>query len=215
MKPIIGILARPLVTNTGRNVFGTYDEVSNTIKKFGGIPIQLLPPENYSENLTPEKEEDLKVMVESCDGILLQGGSDFYPYDLFVAEYVYLKDIPTLGICLGMQTMGCVHNGELGHVKNKSIHQAKELNAHKIDINENSKLYRILGEQVISVNSRHQDCVVKTDLNVVATSSDGVIESVEDPNKKFYIGVQWHPESFDLKDNIMSNLFKEFIKITK
>lgn len=34
-------------------------------------------------------------------------------------------------------------------------------------------------------------------LRVVARSHDGVIEAVEDPARRFYLGVQWHPERSD------------------
>ena len=33
-------------------------------------------------------------------------------------------------------------------------------------------------------------------LIVSATAPDGVVEAVEDPSKRFFVGVQWHPENF-------------------
>ena len=66
------------------------------------------------------------------------------------------------------------------------------------------------------VNSRHigYSKDVGT-LKVVATSSDGVDEVVEDKNKTFYIGVQFHPESLYKKDENMKKIFTEFIKVCK
>jgi len=42
-------------------------------------------------------------------------------------------------------------------------------------------------------------------------SDDNIIEGIEDSNKKFFLGVQWHPESTEDIDNY--NLFKYFIDI--
>jgi putative glutamine amidotransferase len=33
-------------------------------------------------------------------------------------------------------------------------------------------------------------------LRVSATAPDGVIEAIEDPEARFCLGVQWHPENF-------------------
>jgi putative glutamine amidotransferase len=35
-----------------------------------------------------------------------------------------------------------------------------------------------------------------TGLVASATAPDGVIEAIEDPGKRFCLGVQWHPENF-------------------
>ena len=61
------------------------------------------------------------------------------------------------------------------------------------------------------VNSRHQEVVTKTNLSVVARSESGSIEAVEDPSKRFYIGVQWHPETIYKTDIYAQRLFQEFL----
>ena len=38
------------------------------------------------------------------------------------------------------------------------------------------------------------------------------IEDIEDKNKTFFIGVQWHPENMISYDKKQNNLFKNFIK---
>ena len=58
------------------------------------------------------------------------------------------------------------------------------------------------------VNSRHKDYVINTGLSIGATCN-GIIEEVEDKNKKFFVGVQWHPE--DLDDENSDKLFDYFI----
>jgi len=46
-----------------------------------------------------------------------------------------------------------------------------------------------------SVHSRHRQAIVDAGrLKVIARAPDGVIEAVQDPARRFYLGVQWHPE---------------------
>ncbi len=221
MKPKIGVLARPMISESGRKIYGTYQEIHEMIIKFGGIPVQLFPPnldsyhsvkyENINE-LSADEKDILHQMVDECDGILLQGGMEFYPYDVEVARYTHEKNIPTLGICLGMQTMGVAMGGILGHVENKERHQNHQPYSHDIFVDKRSQLFHLLKNEKIHVNSRHQDCLIQTDLMVSALSDDGIIEAIEDKNKDFYIGVQWHPESMLSYDDSMNSLFLKFME---
>lgn len=206
MRPIILILGRPLVSETKRNLYGTYQEVSEVITRLGCSVIQLCPP--TLESLTEEEEESLLQILSLCDGVLLQGGSDFYEYDLYIARKAYEQNIPTLGICLGMQTMACAFQGMLDQIQN---HQSLNEYVHPVRINKESQLYQIIGHDQIMVNSRHQEVVTKTNLSVVARSESGSIEAVEDPSKRFYIGVQWHPETIYKTDIYAQRLFQEFL----
>lgn len=90
-------------------------------------------------------------------------------------------------------------------------HNKESEYVHEISIQTDSKLYEILREQKIKVNSRHGKCVPHTSLSKVAYSEDGIIEAIEDKTKKFFIGVQWHPETL-MKDKYSNRLFEEFIK---
>ena len=84
--------------------------------------------------------------------------------------------------------------------------------AHEVKIKKESKLYNIFKTDIIKVNSRHKSIVKYTNLDVVGISNDGYIEALESKNKKFFIGVQWHPESMIDYDEKQNNLFKYFIK---
>lgn len=219
MKPLIGIIMRPNINPNNKQLLVGFKEVCDAVIKNGGIPIGIFPPniddfynKNYSNanKLTEEEFLDLKKIIDLCDGVICQGGRDFYDYDLKAIEYAYYSDIPLLGICLGMQAMSYLFNGDLVEV-GSAKHQSNEDYVHKVVIDKNSYLFNILNESIISVNSRHNDRVLNTSLNVVGISDDGIIEAVEDKCKKFFIGVQWHPESMIDYDVLMNKLFKEFI----
>lgn len=179
------------------------DEVVYSIINNDAIPIGI-----YVDDINNAKK-----IIDICNGILIPGGDEINYSDLKLIKYIYDKDIPCLGICLGMQEMGYLFNGEMGKIGNYN-HLKPELKyVHNIKINKSSKLYEIINDENIIVNSRHKDYLIKTDLDISSISD--VIESIEDKNKKFFIGVQWHPESmlsYDINSNL---LFKEFIKQAK
>ena len=90
-----------------------------------------------------------------------------------------------------------IDNFKLLDVPNKESHYKEDYAApaHSVTIDKNSLLYKILGREEIMVNSHHLRCVDYTkECNVVAKSSDGVIEAVELKDYDFCLGVQWHPE---------------------
>ena len=177
----------------------TYNkEVIDVIYKYNCIPVCIsLKFDNTDEF------QNIKPLIDMCDGFILQGGTDFYDIDLSIVKYLYDKNIPTLGICLGMQEMAYLFNGKMGKIEN---HHSFNKYVHSIIIDEKSKLFKIIGKNKIFVNSRHHDYIINTDLNI--SSYSDVIESVEDPHKKFFIGVQWHPES--LMDKSSKKLFNYF-----
>lgn len=219
MKPIIGIVARPNTSNTPRSIFYINKEINDAIIRNGGTSIVILPPvleELIGKNidntlqLTEEQFEEIKRIIDMCDGIICPGGNDFYDYDLRIIEYCHKINKPLLGICLGMQTMSCLFNGKMKDFNNLN-HKSEEKYVHKVKIDKNSKLYNILKKEYVEVNSRHKSYIGNTNLDVSGISDDNIIEAVEDKNKKFFIGVQWHPESmieYDINEN---NIFSNFI----
>ena len=87
---------------------------------------------------------------------------------------------------------------------------------HEVMINKNSKLYSIIGKDKIFVNSRHNYHVpLLDDYLISARSRDGLIEGVELKDKKFIIGVEWHPETNLDKDINSRVLFKAFLKCSQ
>ena len=191
----IGIIGRK---NDNKITFN--QEIINVIHKYNCIPIGIIVDFDNNPNIEFNK---IKNIIDLCDGFILQGGSDYYDIDILITKYLYENNIPTLGICLGMQTMAMTFNGTISETKN---HNSKNKYVHNIKINENSKLFNIIKKNKIFVNSRHNSYIVNTDLDVSATNN--IIEAIEDKNKKFFIGVQWHPESIMDENSIL--LFNYF-----
>lgn len=208
---IIGIIGRPVVTDEGNDGVLVYKNICDALFNYGVFPICLIPNISgidYNKSLNSREYKQLRQMIDICDGIVLQGGVNYSGYDKIITKYLYDKDIPTLGICLGMQTMGDTFNGS---VLKDANHMISKDYVHYVKINKDSKLYQIIGKEYIFVNSMHQNRVYNTDLSITASCGE-VAEALEDKNKKFFIGVQWHPEC--LKDENSDKLFLAFIKAT-
>ena len=178
----VGIIGR---LNNDRITFN--NELINIINKYNVTPIGIIVDFNNDPNIEFNK---VKHLIDMCDYFILQGGNEYYEIDIKIVKYLYDKNIPTLGICLGMQTMAMAFNGNIGIINN---HNSTDKYVHDIKINRNSKLYNILKKDNIMVNSRHNSYIINTDLKVSAINN--VIEAIEDENKTFFIGVEWHPES--------------------
>lgn len=155
--------------------------------------------------------EKIKEIIDLCDGIIFPGGKYVKEIDLQIMKYLYKQDKPTFGICLGMQIMGATFNGGIRETIKSGAHNSEKEYVHEITIDKNSKLYEIIGKEKIKVNSRHGKCIPHTTLDIVAYSEDGIIEAIEDKTKKFFIGVQWHPETL-LEDTYSNKIFEKFIE---
>ena len=195
---IIGIVTRQAQSSEGHKINIMYNDIIRALSCFDVIPIGLVLDNKYKEK------------IDLCDGIIFQGGDDYLSYEIDALRYIHFKDIPVLGICLGMQTMGMLFDGLMIDVLN---HKKRLSYAHIVKIKRNSKLYNIFKSDIIKVNSRHKSAIKNTKLDISGISSDGLIEAIEDKNKRFFIGVQWHPESMIDYDENQKNLFKSFIKI--
>ena len=68
----------------------------------------------------------------------------------------------------------------------------------------------VLTSQTV-VSSHHQAVEDAGRLRIIATSTDGVIEAIDDPARLFYLGVQWHPERSEGLFNL--DLIRRFVEV--
>ena len=80
-----------------------------------------------------------------------------------------------------------------------------------------SRLAEILGSEQVTVNSLHHQAVDKIAPALIAsaTAEDGINEAVEHPDRKFCIGVQWHPEHTSSFSKPQRMLFRAFVNACK
>ena len=222
---IIGIVSKHY-NKESHHFTDTYirDEVKQAIFDNEAIAIGILPPNfekiqaknDWKDNLTSKEKQDLTEQINLCNGIILQGGGFSDEYECFVAKYCYDNNIPILGICAGNNNLVRAVGGKILRFNNKKAHKSLDKYVHKIKIDKNSNLYKIIGKDEMMVNSRHKAYTADSSiLKCVAYSDDGVVEAVEDETKRFYMAVQFHPESLYKTDENMNSIFKYFINICR
>ncbi|GAA5181850.1 gamma-glutamyl-gamma-aminobutyrate hydrolase family protein [Rugosimonospora acidiphila] len=173
-----------------------------------GARAVVIPPDDVDADL-----------LGRLDGLLLAGGADVTPDqygesahprtvtrpDRDAGELALLgaaldADLPVLGVCRGMQLLAVAAGGSLHqHLPELVGHERHQpapgrYGEHPVTVAAGSTLHTILGPTAL-VNSYHHQAVRDPgSLVVTARSDDGVIEAVEDPRRRFVLGVQWHPE---------------------
>ena len=227
MRPLIGIPLRYDVNKNDTSLSYLYDSQRLCVQKLGGdiLPIPPIIEVDNKEtslkdypDLSIENKMSLNRYLDMCDGIILPGGIKMLPTDRYILEYAIEKNIPILGICLGMQTMACYNediilekNNENGFNHNQGNDETYK---HKVKVNKDSLLYKIIGEEEISVNSYHNYHITKNHIyKSVAYSEDGLIEAIEFPTDTFNMGVQWHPEKMTEFDELSRKLMTYFIDV--
>lgn len=132
--------------------------------------------------------------------------------ELLLARLAYDRQIPMLGICKGIQTINLalggtvyqdIHTQMEGTRIKHSQDQDRRYPSHSVRLMPGSIMQRIFGSTTITVNSfHHQACKEAAPcLNATAISPDGVIEAIESNEFKSILGVQWHPETYTLRQN--------------
>ncbi len=147
-------------------------------------------------------------------------------YEIELVRRAIEKNIPVFAICRGVQVLNVARGGTLiqhipEEVGTSVEHRVKEPRfaiAHDVWLTSGSLLQETLRERLeeadaCAVNSRHHQAPKDLGEGLVAsaTAPDGVIEAVEDPGRRFCLGVQWHPENF-WRTGEFRTLFEAFVQ---
>jgi putative glutamine amidotransferase len=184
--------------------------------------------------LVPPSADGLDETLDALDGLIFSGGSDLDP-ELYGqeahpetfgireerdrAELALLtgaldRDMPVLAICRGSQVLNVALGGDLvqhlpdvvGDEKHK--HTPGTFADHDVTLEAGTRLESLLGDHAPVKSHHHQGFGrLGEGLEVAAHAEDGTIEAVETPDRRFAIGVLWHPEAGeDMK------LFEELVR---
>ena len=133
------------------------------------------------------------------------------------------QDIPLFAICRGIQALNVALGGtlyqdipselpsDISHLQSEKGF-ARNVLTHKVVINSDTRLRSIVGDTEMMTNTFHHQALNKIGegLIVTAVAEDGIIEAVENPDYKYLVGVQFHPEE-TTHDEKSRRLFEEFV----
>jgi len=172
--------------------------------------------------LVPPSEDGVEETLGALDGLLLSGGADLEPgtygaephpatagtrperdrAELALLEGALARDMPVLAVCRGLQMLNVARGGDLfqhlpdvvGHEEHRAVPGV--FSQHPVRIAHDSRIGTVLGERA-PVKSHHHQGVrrVGAGLREVAWADDGTVEALEDPERRFALGVLWHPEA--------------------
>ncbi len=160
--------------------------------------------------------------LEACD--LVYGVEDDRDQtEMTLIQWAHEDDKPLLGICRGQQIINVTFGGTLimdipsetgtsvTHSVGSAAHQRKML-LHTVELASDSKVVPSLGTGLLEVNSIHHQGIktLGSGLRPFAFAPDGIIEGVEIPDARFFVGVQWHPEELFDFSPAMQKLFQQF-----
>jgi putative glutamine amidotransferase len=226
MRPIIGISSDVQLTT-----FGAWTEESalvptdytRAVEQAGGRAL-LIPP----------SDDGVEETLDVLDGLVLSGGSDLDPAsygqdphpetkgvieardraELALLRGALERDMPVLAVCRGSQILNVGLGGDLvqhlpevvGHDDHK--HTPGQYADHDVSVDSDTRLGALLGDRAPVKSHHHQGFGrIGSGLRESAHAEDGTVEALEDPSRRFALGVLWHPEAGE-----DTRLFEAFVE---
>jgi putative glutamine amidotransferase len=238
MKPLIGISPTPNEADLDHGRFRRYtlsDTYTRAVEAAGGIPV-ILPA--HTESID-DLLDSLDGIIFSGGSDLDSSHWNEEPHpkaygfdperDQFELEAIrkaVSRDMPVLGICRGIQAINVALGGtivqdipdQLPAASQHRQHEDGKMRddtSHKVVVEEGENLlYKIHGETSMDTNSFHHQSIkdLGEGLEVVATTEDGVIEAIWNPEMTFGLAVQWHPEMLAANHPEHAAIFDAFVQ---
>lgn len=188
----------------------------------------LLPPD-------PSAIEDPDRLLDRLDGLMLAGGSDVDPatygarphpetkgvwperdaFELALARRALEREVPVLGICRGMQMLNIACGGTLTqhlpeHLAGDERHRHTPgtYGDHDVALEPGSRAARAAGAERLAVKSHHHQGVDRIGEGLIVSGRsvpDDIVEAFELADRRYALGVLWHPEE-DVKDRVIASL---------
>jgi putative glutamine amidotransferase len=172
--------------------------------------------------LVPPSTDAVDETLDALDGLLFSGGSDLDPElygqeahsqtngvvaardtgEIALMQAALERDMPVLAICRGSQVLNVALGGDLvqhlpdvvGDERHK--HTPGVFADHDVDVLPGTQVQRVLGDRAPVKSHHHQGYGrLGAGLREAARAEDGTVEALEDPSRRFALGVLWHPEA--------------------
>jgi putative glutamine amidotransferase len=234
-RPVIGICTALARANWGawqqREAALLAFSYIEAIQRAGGMAV-MIPPDQLFE-ADPDEMLDLLdglVLAGGNDIDPANYGADPHPEtyqlvperdraELALATRAVARDIPVLGICRGMQLLNVAFGGtlrqhlpdELGHTEHRRTPGSFDGSDHDVRLTAGSLAARAAGEELHPTKSHHHQGVAEIGDGLIVTGQstlDDLPEAIEAPDRRFVLGVQWHPEA-DEQSRIVGALVEE------
>ncbi|MGY2874941.1 putative glutamine amidotransferase [Marmoricola sp. URHA0025 HA25] len=212
--PVIGI-----TTYREQARWGVWDEIADLLHaayaqtlEAAGAAVVLLPPGDPSRAAT---------VLSRLDGLVVAGGADVDPeryaeprhprtggirpdrdaWELALLDVAAERDLPTLMVCRGMQLEAARVGGALDqHTPDVVGHERHSPGGPvygeiEVATVPGTALAALIGDAQRVHCHHHQSVREHPGLVVGARADDGTVEAVEHPGRRFWIGIQWHPET--------------------
>ncbi|HSA55570.1 MAG TPA: gamma-glutamyl-gamma-aminobutyrate hydrolase family protein [Gemmatimonadaceae bacterium] len=145
--------------------------------------------------------------------------------ELTLTKWAVEEHKPILGLCRGLQVINVALGGTLwqdiasqcaGAIRHDYFPThgfARDHLAHDVTLAGGTRMRHLMDHDRIAVNSMHHQAIQELAPSLVASAvaPDGLIEAAELPDDGFVVGVQWHPEVFEMSDPGTQRLFAAFV----